>query len=204
MLPAMKRALIGIGLVLVGCGEGSSDKSAADAGTTLDGGSNQPLDGGTQPGTFKLTSTELAEGAEIPIPYSCKGVNVSPALAWSNPPAAAKSFAVTLIDPDAFDFKHWVIYDIPSTATGLPAEVERTFSPRRVPGAHQVKNQQGSTGYYGPCPPIKHTYHFTVYALDLDKLPGITENTPAADAIAAITTHMIAHTELTGTFTPPP
>lgn len=193
----MKRALIGIGLVMVGCGgDSSSDKPTADAGESGDGG-NAPMDSGT--GTFKLTSTAFAEGAAIPKENSCAAP--SPVLAWADAPDA-KSFALTVIDSDANDFKHWVIYDILPTATGLPAHVENVYAPGNVSGAHQTASQEGTVGYYGPCPPqgAAHHYHFTLYALDVDKLPGAGQQTTAAQAIAAITTHMTAHAELIGTF----
>ncbi len=201
----MKRALIGLGLVMVGCGS-SSDSPAPDAATRVDSGtpgdSGTPVDGGSQPGVFKLTST-FADGAAIPVENSCSGVNTSPVLTWANVPAAAQGLALTLIDPDAGNFKHWVIYDIPPTLAGLPAHVENGYAPGNVTGAHQTKSQQGATGYYGPCPPAQHTYHFTLYALDVATLPGASAATTAADAITAITAHMIAHTELVGTFQKP-
>ncbi|HEY0250861.1 MAG TPA: hypothetical protein VGC41_05010, partial [Kofleriaceae bacterium] len=93
--------------------------------------------------------------------------------------------------------------DIPTTATGLPAKVDNAYAPSNVTGAHQTKNGGGSLGYTPPCPPAgkgTHHYHFTVYALDAATLPGATGTTTATEAIASITTHMIAHAELIGTF----
>lgn len=206
MLRAMKRALIGLGVLVVGCGgSSSSDKPAADASTSPDGGSNAPSDSGTQGGTFTLTSTAFAANGAIPVANSCDGTAGSPALAWTGAPSAAKSFALTVIDPDAGNsgFQHWVIYDIPTTDTGLPAKVENAYAPGNVAGAHQTKNQGGSLGFTPPCPPKgdpAHHYHFTLYALDAATLPGATGTTTATQAIASIATHMIAHAELVGTF----
>ena len=47
------------------------------------------------PSKFKLMSSAYSEGAMIPTQYSCADPNASsPALQWSNPPAATASFAV--------------------------------------------------------------------------------------------------------------
>jgi phosphatidylethanolamine-binding protein (PEBP) family uncharacterized protein len=54
--------------------------------------------------------------------FGCAGDNLSPALEWKNVPAGTRSFAVTVFDPDAptgSGFWHWVVYNIPATATGL-------------------------------------------------------------------------------------
>ena len=50
----------------------------------------------------------------------------SPPLTWSNVPAGTREFALVLEDPDAGNpppFVHWVIYNIPATAKGLPENV---------------------------------------------------------------------------------
>ena len=49
--------------------------------------------------------------------FGCTGGNISPALSWSGAPAATKSFAVSIYDPDAptgSGWWHWVVFNIPA------------------------------------------------------------------------------------------
>jgi phosphatidylethanolamine-binding protein (PEBP) family uncharacterized protein len=56
--------------------------------------------------TFSLTSPAFAEGGEIPMRYTCEGQDVSPPLAWSEPPSGTKSLTLIVDDPDAPDPRH--------------------------------------------------------------------------------------------------
>ena len=79
--------------------------------------------------TFKVTAPDLESkgritAAHVYNSFGCTGQNISPALNWSNAPAGTKSFAVTAYDPDAptgSGWWHWVMYNIPASATGLAA-----------------------------------------------------------------------------------
>src|ERR1051325_4088571 len=80
---------------------------------------------------FTLTSPDFKAGGAIGQKNAgnimgCTGEGKSPALEWKNPPAGTKSFALMVHDPDAptggSGFWHWVVYDIPVTATSLPAD----------------------------------------------------------------------------------
>ncbi|HJZ22285.1 MAG TPA: phosphatidylethanolamine-binding protein, partial [Bradyrhizobium sp.] len=56
--------------------------------------------------SMTVTSAEIKEGATIANEqvfkgFGCTGGNVSPSLSWSGAPAATKSFAVSIYDPDA-------------------------------------------------------------------------------------------------------
>src|SRR6266496_3290150 len=61
---------------------------------------------------FSLTSTDIRQGRPIPQRFwGCTGPGVSPELAWSGAPAAARSYAITVFDPDAptgSGFWHWL------------------------------------------------------------------------------------------------
>ena len=88
------------------------------------------------PSKFKLMSPAYTEGSMIPTQYSCADPNAgSPALQWSNPPAAAMSFAVIFHDSDAapnkgsMDVTHWIFWNIPGTSTAVPAGVKVDASP---------------------------------------------------------------------------
>jgi hypothetical protein len=74
--------------------------------------------------TLTLTSQAFRQNGEIPAQHTCQGADVSPPLEWSGVPANTKSLALIVEDPDAPDpaapkmtWVHWVLYNIPPTAT---------------------------------------------------------------------------------------
>jgi len=115
--------------------------------------------------------------------FGCTGGNVSPELKWTGAPAGTKSFVVTIYDPDAptgSGFWHWVVFNIPASATELPNGASKT--PKMPAGAIESRIDTGAPGYGGPCPPAgdkAHRYIFTVHALKVDKL-DLDANAPAA------------------------
>jgi Raf kinase inhibitor-like YbhB/YbcL family protein len=149
-----------------------------------------------------LTSPVLTEGGAISAVNTCNGANTSPQLDWIGQPSGTLSYAVVLTDKSN-QLVHAVIYDIPATATGLPANVEKLYTPSNVPGAHQTSSYQTAVrGYNGPCPPSQHTYEFALYALDVATLPGATMGTTRSQALTLIQAHDLAMATLTGTYTP--
>ena len=132
-------------------------------------------------GALNLTSTDVAEGKAIATQYilngfGCTGGNQSPELKWTGAPAATKSFALTVFDPDAptgSGWWHWVVVDIPATMTELPRGWGKSGTASPGGGARQTGTDFGTPGYGGPCPPAgdkAHRYVFTVYALDIPKM----------------------------------
>jgi Raf kinase inhibitor-like YbhB/YbcL family protein len=118
------------------------------------------------PRTLEVTSPSFGDNELIPAQYTCAGAAESPPLAWSNVPANTKSFAILIEDPDARNYVHWIVTNLPATTTSLPAGAQLPQ------GAVVGKNQSGKVGYTPPCPPTgKHHYVFRVYALDT-KLAG--------------------------------
>jgi Raf kinase inhibitor-like YbhB/YbcL family protein len=150
---------------------------------------------------FQLTSTSFDADAAIPLKYACSGANVSPALAWTDPPANTQSFALIVDDPDApspAPVVHWLIYAIPATQRSLAEDTPKKAS---LPGgARQGKNSTGKLGYSGPCPdPGKvHHYFFKLYALDYT--PDLKSKAKAEDVRAAVKGHATAEAELIGRF----
>ena len=155
--------------------------------------------GGEPAATLTLTSPAFEPGGPIPERHGFFRENVSPPLAWSGAPAGTKSFALTLVDPDARGFVHWVIYNIPGDVAGLPEGVP----PREelADGSRQGVTTPGRIGYVGPYPPVgtTHRYVFTLYALDalLDLPPGADR----ATLERAMEGHILATGELVGTYT---
>ncbi|QID19776.1 YbhB/YbcL family Raf kinase inhibitor-like protein [Nitrogeniibacter mangrovi] len=148
-----------------------------------------------------LSSPVFASGADIPARYTCEGDDISPPLAWSGLPAGTKSLVLIVDDPDAPDpaapkmtWVHWVLYNIPPSASGLGEAV--TALPA---GTRAGLNDWKRPGYGGPCPPIgRHRYVHKLYALDT-VLPDL--GTPTKAALEArIAPHIIERTELVGTY----
>jgi len=149
--------------------------------------------------TISLTSLAFLENGSIPPVHTCDGRDLSPALAWSGVPPQAKSLALIVDDPDAprGTWVHWVLYNLPASATGLP---EGAGSGAGLPpGTAQGRNDFKRTGYGGPCPPSgSHRYFFKLYALDAT-FDGLVEATKA-DLERAMEGHVLARGELVGTY----
>ena len=110
------------------------------------------------------------------------------------------SYAVVLTDKSN-NLIHWVIYDIPSTATGLPANVQKAYLPSNVTGAKQTTSYQATVrGYLGPCPPSLHTYEFVVYALSVAAVPGVDMNSGRVLVEMQIKANDLGMTSLSGTY----
>lgn len=145
---------------------------------------------------FQLTSPDIKAGAMIPKSFEfngfgCSGENKSPALKWSGAPKGAKSFAVTVYDPDAptgSGWWHWMVINIPADVTELKPDAGAVGGANLPQGASHARIDYGVAGWGGVCPPQgdkPHRYIFTVYALKVDKL-----DVPP-DATAALTGFMI-------------
>jgi Raf kinase inhibitor-like YbhB/YbcL family protein len=149
---------------------------------------------------FELISTAFEQGEPIPVKYSCDGEDISPSLAWGDPPQGTQSLALIMDDPDApvGTWDHWIVFNIPADVRELPegmpagmkfGDVAVTFG----------KNSWGRSDYGGPCPPGgTHRYFFKLYALDTT-LPS-DESMDKKQVLAAMDGHILAETELMGTF----
>lgn len=149
--------------------------------------------------TSSFTSSAFVAGGAIPAKYTCDGEGTSPPLEWGQPPTGTESLALVVDDPDAPNgtFVHWVIYDLPPDARGLP---EGAPADERLPdGSLNGKNSVNQLGYMGPCPPSgTHHYQFNLYALDakLDAAAGWSKD----QLLAAMQGHILAQAELVGLY----
>jgi len=150
-----------------------------------------------------LSSKAFSNEGTIPSKYTCEGEDIAPPLDWGGAPENTRSLVLIIDDPDAPDPKaptmnwvHWVLYNIPPNSTGLP---EGATSQDLPTGTQEGKNDWAQTWYGGPCPPIgQHRYFHKLYALDCI-LKGM--NKPdKAEVEAAMQGHIIAQTELMGTY----
>ena len=173
--------------------------------------------GGPAPGpAMTMTVAGFADGGQFPVRFSqaaegaAPGEGTSPAITWSNAPAATQSFVLHMHDMDLArnrttdDQPHWVVWNIPATATGLPEGVPKG-SPR-PDGSFQIS----ATGamYRGPGAPAtgpQHHYVFELFALDtkLDVQPTADAFETRANVIKAIQGHIIAKAVYGGLFRRP-
>jgi len=148
---------------------------------------------------MEIKSSAFGSGEMIPAKYTCDGADFSPQLEWSGSPAGTRSFALICDDPDApmGTWVHWVIYDIPPTATMLAEGITRE---KDLPGGGtQGINDFRKIGYGGPCPPGgTHRYFFKLYALDseLGLKPGVTKD----QLLKAMRGHILDEAQIMGTY----
>jgi Raf kinase inhibitor-like YbhB/YbcL family protein len=126
-------------------------------GTSKDTGALQTIDA---PASIEVTSPAFVDGAAIPRANTCDGTGGPPTIRWTAVPAAAKTVAVVVDDPDAprGTFLHWLVIGLPAAPGSVPSA---------VPGVSELDNTGGTRGWTPPCPPAgaTHHYRFTVYAL---------------------------------------
>jgi len=149
---------------------------------------------------IELKTTSFTAGGFIPKRFTCEAADVSPALAWTDPPLGTQSFAIIEDDPDAPSgtFVHWVVYDLPAAYRKLQ---EGLSGNDPMPGGgRQGTNDFSRTGYSGPCPPPgrPHRYFIRLYAVDaiLNLRPAATRK----ELDAAMQGHILARAELMGRF----
>jgi Raf kinase inhibitor-like YbhB/YbcL family protein len=156
---------------------------------------------------MRLTTTAFPDGTVIPDRFTQAGAQTSPALTWTNVPPGTASFVLHMHDPDVArnktsdDQLHWLVWNIPGTATSLPEGVPTGAD--RPDGSHQLS--ASGPMYRGPgagaAGPMHH-YTFEIYALDI-KL-----DTPAAadafetrmNVMKAVQGHILAKAVYVGLF----
>jgi Raf kinase inhibitor-like YbhB/YbcL family protein len=174
---------------------------------------NAPAAGGP---AMTLTIPAFPDGGQIPVRFSqaaegaAPGEGTSPAINWANAPAGTQSFVLHMHDMDVArnrttdDQPHWVVWNIPATATGLPEGVPR--GSQRPDGSYQIS----ATGpvYRGPGAPATgplHHYMFELFALDttLAVKPGTDAFETRAAVLAAIQGHILGKAVYGGLFRRP-
>jgi ribose transport system ATP-binding protein len=165
------------------------------------------------PQTFALRSSAFEDGGTIPDLY-VEASRMSPPLEWRGAPEGARSFALTMTDPDVPDelgfpraFAHWLVADIPAeamelaqNASGTPAlprgarEFASDFLTFKIPGYGR--------GYGGPWPPDgPHRYVFTLYALKTERIE-LDDSADYVDFVRAVLPSTITTATLVGVYGP--
>jgi Raf kinase inhibitor-like YbhB/YbcL family protein len=165
---------------------------------------------------MSMTVAGFPDGGQIPVRFSqaaegaAPGEGTSPAITWTNVPAGTQSFFLNMHDMDVArnktsdDQAHWVVWNIPATATGLPEGVAK--GSQRPDGSYQIS----ATGpvYRGPGAPANgpmHHYMFEVYALDtkLDVMPAADAFETRANVFKAMQGHILGKAVYGGLFKRP-
>jgi Raf kinase inhibitor-like YbhB/YbcL family protein len=163
-----------------------------------------------------LTIAAFTDGGEIPVKFSqaaegaATGEGTSPAINWANPPAGTQSFVLNMRDMDVArnrttdDQAHWVVWNIPATATSLPEGVPK--GSQRPDGSYQIS----ATGpmYRGPGAPAngpQHHYMFELFALDtkLEVQPTADAFETRANVLKALQGHILGKAVYGGRFRRP-
>jgi hypothetical protein len=141
--------------------------------------------------SLTVKSSAFANKNYIPLRYTCDGTNINPELIIESIPKNAKSLALIMDDTDSpnGEFTHWLMWNIPP---------KKTIAENSAPGI-QGANSMQQNKYYGPCPPNgMHTYHFKIYALDINLDLPLSSDKKAL--LAAIEGHVLSNGELTGLY----
>jgi Raf kinase inhibitor-like YbhB/YbcL family protein len=153
-----------------------------------------------------VTSPAFDDGSIIP-PKFTQSVDswVSPQLKWTNVPPNTVSFVLIAHDPDVAlekktgDVLHWMAFNIPGTATGLPEAVPTNAT--LADGTIQAKNRRGLVGYLGPgAPAVGPYHHYTFELFALDTKLSLGPDATRADVLAAIDGHILGKGVLVGRF----
>jgi hypothetical protein len=162
-------------------------------------GGPPPAGGPPRPPPLLMTTTAFEDGGVIPDKYTQAAgpMAPSPELKWSQVPPGTQSFVLLMHDPEPvlnkgskMDITHWLIWNIPGTATGLP---EGVAAGDRQDGSRQVSLR--SNGYMGPGAPPGPYHHYTFELYALDTKLDVPQGTPqqAADTRNAVVNAMDGH-----------
>lgn len=174
------------------------------AGGGQRGGGAQPAAAGP---AMTLSTTAFPDGGQIPAKYTQAGDQTSPALVWKNAPANTASFVLHMHDMEVArnrttdDQVHWVVWNIPGSATGLPEGVPQGADLKD--GSHQIS--ASGPMYRGPGAPATgpmHHYTFEIFALDtkLD-VPGSSDAFETrANVMKAMQGHILGKAVYMGLF----
>jgi hypothetical protein len=191
--------------LLIACGGDGDENGAtpspseAQEATTPAGRETATASDGVSQG---LGSESLTPDQPMPSRFTCDGEDVSPALAWGEPPTGTQSQMLVMEDLDApgGKFTHWLMHDLPANVRGLPEDVQKTDQPANGEGGIQIENDFGRVGYGGPCPPPGdlHRYEFKLIYLDspIELEPGASRE----EVESAAAGHPIGSSSLIATY----
>jgi Raf kinase inhibitor-like YbhB/YbcL family protein len=169
------------------------------------GGRGGGRGGGGIPMPLVITTSAWTDGGDIPAKYAGQ-TGVSPALSWSGAPMTTQSFLLIMHDMDVApqrgvdDVLHWIMWDIPGTATSLP---EGLKPGDQADGSRIGRNITNQNSYMGPGPPAGHpAHHYVIELYALDAKLGLPATATRAEVMAALANHVVARGAYYGKFKP--
>jgi Raf kinase inhibitor-like YbhB/YbcL family protein len=175
----------------------AAQQSGAPAGGRQ-GGAGQAGRGPQAP-PLVMTVPGFADGSEVPVKFSCSAqpAAVSPEVQWKQAPPGTQSFLLLVHDPEPHpgkgltDITHWLIWNIPGTAAGLPEGIPAGST---LPdGSHQLKGggNNPTAAYRGPCAPPGPDHHYTWELWALDTKLDVSEDATRPDVMKAADGHIL-------------
>jgi Raf kinase inhibitor-like YbhB/YbcL family protein len=166
------------------------------------------MPGNTGKAHLTVTSAEVKSNTLIPLDNSSWGKSISPQVSWTKGPASTKSYAVAMEDADAHlpggpPITHWLVFNIPASATSLPASLPPQGTATAPAGMVSANNIAKKTGYFGPKTPPKSTHHYHLQVLALDETVPLTDGASRDDFAKAIAGHVVGTGEVVGLYTGP-
>jgi Raf kinase inhibitor-like YbhB/YbcL family protein len=144
---------------------------------------------------LSIASPAFQQNGSIPSAFTCDGAGKNPALEIGGTPAAAKSLALIVFDPDVPKaiksdgrYLHWALWNLAPTS----AVIEE--------GRGGGLSEGGRSGWIPPCPPNgEHRYVFQAFALDASL--GDAKIASEADLRRVMQGHVLEQAELVGRYT---
>jgi hypothetical protein len=176
--------------LLVGCGGG--------------GGSTSLERGPARAGFDFTAESAVVSERSLDARFTCDGQNVAPTLVWTGVPEEARELALVLEDPDApgGTFTHWLVWGLDPGLSRLEGGEGRWtgYGPRTV---SEGRNDFGSTGYGGPCPPRGEEHRYVFRLLALRARVDLESGASRAAFDAAVAPLVLAEARLTATYRRP-
>jgi phosphatidylethanolamine-binding protein (PEBP) family uncharacterized protein len=214
-------------------GAGGSSGTGADSGGS--GGETGVVDAGTPDGggsgdasaelAFTVNSPAFQDNADcspdnreacdlFPAANTALGgsPDVSPEIDWTPGPAGTLSYAIALHDLTFLNagdpYTLWAMWNIPASATGLPAELPAGRNPGMPSDTTEQVSIRGDNGFTGSGA-CGNVYEFVLYALDTESFvpddtgsPDDVEASLQASSSVLATTKMRARSDPDGSCTP--
>ena len=179
-------------------GKKGKGKGGAPAGSVDSVAAAKPSDKNT---TFKLTSTAVKDGEELPVEFTGDGDGTSPPLSWSGVPKGTQSLVLIMhhLDPEGKTKIYWLMYDINPQTTSV-AKNATDFGKMGISTVHN-RVEYASPHSKGPG---EKKYVFTLFALSAK--PDLTqaESPITVDPLlAAMKGKILAAADLTVLYTRP-
>lgn len=159
------------------------------------------------PALLVLSSPAYADGAPIPEKYSAPAgqhnAGISPPLSWKNAPAGTQSFVLMMRDEEYAPGRtfgpayHWIIFNIPASATGLPEGVP--IQKHLPDGSIQPSGVRGG-GYAGMGAPHGRPHHYTMSLYALDTKLALGPDATVDEIGAAMNGHVLDKAFLVGLY----